>query len=233
MHHKEAKDNMLVDRYLAGRLDPRERRRFEQHYLGCELCLEDLELTEKLRAGLRDVAAHTRSDSHAEAIHGAGKIPANSNETGQVSRQAPRYAIAASIVLAASLVTVGLSHRGPGDTLVPAAAEVFPIHATRSVAGEASLIRLGSSDASAVLLVDPGRTQKYDYRISLSRLDENGVRIIAQAEAVRPSYEALIAITVPGRLLVPGPHLIAVEGRAGPDDAYSHVTELGFNVAAN
>jgi hypothetical protein len=218
MEHKEAKENMLVDRYLAGQLGERERRRFEEHYLGCHACLEELELTEKLRGGLQDMVAAATPRVPAEAA----QLPLASN--------APRYAMAASVVLAASLVAAGLAYDGDPGGITATGAEVFPIHSTRSVSDVSSRVRLSSPDASAVLLVDPGRGFKHDYRITLQRLDGDATPILAQVAGVQPSYEALVAITVPGALLEPGTHMILLEGRQDEAAAYAAITELRFQV---
>ena len=218
MHHKEAKENMFVDRYLAGQLGAREQRRFEEHFIGCEVCQEELELTERLRAGLREMAISSRSGQPATELPAAG-----------VS-SAPRYAMAASAVLAASLIAAGMGYHASGGTAGPAVAEVFPIHSTRSVAETSSRIRLSSPESAAVLLVDPGPTQRHDYRVVVSRLDGDGATPIAEVSGVRPSYEALVAISVPGSLLAPGPHLIQLEGRERADAAFVPVSELRFQV---
>jgi anti-sigma factor RsiW len=218
MDHKEAKENMLVDRYLAGQLGARERRRFEQHYLGCEACVEELELTERLRGGLHDVVFADRPAAPVEMKQPAA--PSN----------APRYAMAASVVLAASLVAAGLAYDGERDGITAAGAEMFPIHSTRSVSDISSLVRLSSPETSAVLLVDPGREIKHDYRITLQRLEGAETPTVAQVAGVQPSYEALVAITVPGTLLEPGVHMIVLEGREDEAAAYAAVTELRFRV---
>lgn len=218
MHHKEAKENMFVDRYLAGQLGAREQRRFEEHFIGCGVCQEELELTERLRTGFRDMAVTARSAPPARALPAAGVSAA------------PRYAMAASAVLAASLIAAGLGYNGSDETAGPTVAEVFPIHSTRSVAETPSRVRLSSPEAAAVLLVDPGRTQRHDYRVLVSKLDGDGATTIAEVSGVRPSYEALVAISVPGSMLVPGPHLIQLEGREHADAAFVPVSELRFQV---
>lgn len=218
MNHKEAQENMLVDRYLAGQLGDRERQRFEEHYLGCHACLEELELTERLRDGLQDMVDTATPD--APAI--AAPLPPVSN--------APRYAMAASVVLAATLVAAGLAYDGDPGGITATGAEVFPIHSTRSVSAVSSRVRISSPDASAVLLVDPGRESKHDYRVTLRRLDGDAGRTLAQIAGVQPSYEALVAITVPGALLEPGTHMILLEGREDEAASYGAVTELRFLV---
>lgn len=58
MDHAYVDDNQVAERYLMGRLPPEEAARFEEHSMSCAECLDRLEAAEKLRLGLRTVAAH-------------------------------------------------------------------------------------------------------------------------------------------------------------------------------
>ena len=51
MDHTHTDEHQLADRYLMGRLDDAERRRFEEHFVDCPACLERLETIEGLRGG--------------------------------------------------------------------------------------------------------------------------------------------------------------------------------------
>ena len=55
MDHTHADEHQLADRYLMGRLDDAERRRFEEHFVDCPVCLERLESVQGLRGGLKDL----------------------------------------------------------------------------------------------------------------------------------------------------------------------------------
>lgn len=57
MNHHDVELAGVVDRYLLGRLSDEESARFEEHYLGCPECVEQLELGERMRRGLRRAAA--------------------------------------------------------------------------------------------------------------------------------------------------------------------------------
>lgn len=59
MDHHDIEDQQLVDRYLLGRLPPEQAAAFEQHYLGCSECLDQLELAEKLQLGFKAAAVQT------------------------------------------------------------------------------------------------------------------------------------------------------------------------------
>ena len=54
LHHETIDNDLYVDRYLMDQLSPEEKAGFENHFLSCAHCLEQLQLTESLRKGLRD-----------------------------------------------------------------------------------------------------------------------------------------------------------------------------------
>ena len=57
MNHSYIDDHQVAELYLQGKLSPEEAARFEEHSMSCPECLDRLETAEKLRLGLRAVAA--------------------------------------------------------------------------------------------------------------------------------------------------------------------------------
>ena len=56
MDHEYINEHGVVSLYVAGKLLPEERAGFEEHFVGCRQCLEQIEVTAELREGLRRVA---------------------------------------------------------------------------------------------------------------------------------------------------------------------------------
>lgn len=56
MDHQEIEDRQVVSLYLTKKLSAEEQARFEEHLLDCAQCLDELELAEGFRDGLRKVA---------------------------------------------------------------------------------------------------------------------------------------------------------------------------------
>ena len=56
MDHDYINEHGVVSLYVAGKLSPEERSGFEEHFVGCRQCLEQIEVTAELREGLRQVA---------------------------------------------------------------------------------------------------------------------------------------------------------------------------------
>ena len=55
MDHDYINEHGVVALYVAGRLSPEERAGFEEHFVDCRQCLEQIEVTGELREGLRQV----------------------------------------------------------------------------------------------------------------------------------------------------------------------------------
>jgi predicted HAD superfamily Cof-like phosphohydrolase len=56
MDHDYINEHGVVSLYVAGKLSPEERAGFEEHFVSCQQCLEQIEVTAELRDGLRQVA---------------------------------------------------------------------------------------------------------------------------------------------------------------------------------
>jgi anti-sigma factor RsiW len=223
MKHTEAKQLLYVDRYLAGMLSGEDQAAFEAHILTCQECLDDLELTEKLRQGVRDAFGEV---THSEP-------PAVAARTA--SSNGPRYATAASVLIAGSMLAAGLMYERHDGLQSPAAAEVFPIHATRSVGNApSSLLRLSSPGATAVLLVDPGLTDFDEYKVHVWRAagddTARGTAIVTELDGLQPTYEDMLAVSIPAADLPPGDYQIDLSGRADRTAPYERVTSLQFRV---
>lgn len=57
MDHVTIAEKNVAERYLMGKLSASEEARFVEHYLDCPECLDQLELTRRLYAGLQEIAA--------------------------------------------------------------------------------------------------------------------------------------------------------------------------------
>ncbi len=56
MDHATIEQRQLIDLYVAGKLSPEDTEAFEEHYLDCEECLDQVEAADRLQRGLRRVA---------------------------------------------------------------------------------------------------------------------------------------------------------------------------------
>jgi len=74
MDHDYINEHGVVSGYVAAKLSPEERAGFEEHFVGCRQCLEQIEVTVELREGLRQVA---KEDAARPGVaHGVALFPA-------------------------------------------------------------------------------------------------------------------------------------------------------------
>ncbi|HEY0554696.1 MAG TPA: zf-HC2 domain-containing protein, partial [Thermoanaerobaculia bacterium] len=68
MDHPYIESHGLIELYHQGALPPDEESRFEEHFVGCGECMEQLELARGLQKGIRAMAA----EDAARAVVAAG-----------------------------------------------------------------------------------------------------------------------------------------------------------------
>jgi len=56
MNHPDIDEHQVIDRYVMGTLPPEEAERFEEHYLSCPQCLDQLALAESMQRGFKRAA---------------------------------------------------------------------------------------------------------------------------------------------------------------------------------
>lgn len=228
MHKADLEQQELADRYLRGELSEEEAERFEERFLSDPALLDELELTERLRQGLRDVAAI-----------GTAHEPAREPERARSLLRTPQYAVAATALLLVSMtITSLLYHRvdeleSRGALTETGNVRLVPLMTVRG----AGLLDAGTriearADEQLVLLVDAGPVDYSGYRVTLTRAGEADAPVWASADVTR-GYQDLLALAVPGFRLRTGAYRLRVEGRraAAPDGGdYELVTELRFEV---
>lgn len=215
MDREYISEHNVIERYLSGRLTDEERDAFEERCLWCSETLQELEVAERLREGLRDVdmsrdTAPTR---------------------GPLTRWlfSPQWAAAASVMLVVSLGTTGwLLTRMAAPVTALATTQVYSIEMTRGGDAPSTVVRVGPDDHWVVLLVYPELGRHERYRAELYRSGET--RQLWQASDIPPGTAESLALTLPAELLSPGDYRLGVVGLndAAPGDP---VGEVSFRVA--
>jgi hypothetical protein len=189
----------IVDRYLKGQLSAEDVAAFEAHCLWCRESLDELELAERMHEGFKDVDRTPNERAWSTRLRSV--------------LSSPRYGAAASVLLAASLLTSGLLYRqleGTGAESF-ASAQVYTLEAHRGSGGVSQRIAVGGPQTPVVLVVYPEDVRADHYRVSLFQLGNEAPRW--QGEVAKPAAEAL-AVTLPGSLLSPGAYRLRVEDAA-------------------
>lgn len=229
MEHREIEDRQIVERYLAGRLTAAEAERFEEHYLSCPVCLDELELSEAFRDGIRRAAAE---DALATAT--AGRLGGVAWLAGVARSRRAGWLLAAAllvVVLPLGWTAYRLGEAGERNAelagrLAAARAPqpnvpVLPLSPVRGGPGEPPAARL-------TLPADPGwivlSLELYDprhdsYRVTLA--DAEG-KTLWTGEGLTPNHLDALSVGLHSSLLAAGDYELGVEG----------VDEPGGTVAA-
>jgi anti-sigma factor RsiW len=197
MNHEQIEREHVVDRYVLGRLSPTDAERFEEHYLSCPACLEQIELTERLRAVATQAAVVEASRPRAAswASFGAKKTP---------------LLLAAALLLAA-LAPAYLWWR-TGAARPEANALVLTLAAVRGGGAADQEVQLGEGTPSVVLSLELEGAGTARYRAVVAR---DG-RELWRSDDLRPSAQETLVVTLPAALLAPGEYRVDIAEAAPP-----------------
>lgn len=189
----------LVERYLQGRLTPAEEEAFEEAYLADPRLLEQVQLAERLREGLRE--------------HAAGEAEAEPRRGWLAVAAAPRYGIAASFVAAVALVAAGTLYvqnqalQGSGGFGAARHTRVLPLVSVRGD-GDPNVMTAPAPDEWTVLLLDTGFA---DYDVFAAELRPEGSDARVRLDGM-VATDGTVAFGMPGRVLSAGSYEVRLEG---------------------
>jgi hypothetical protein len=220
MDRRYIRDNDVVERYLKGALTADEEQAFEEAYLGNADLLSEIEAAERLRDGMK-------------GLDSAGDL-ARSRPRWQQALASPRYAMAATMLLAVSL---GLSSvlynenqllRESAFPSTSAITRLVPLVSLRG--GGDTSIPAPADDEWVVFQLDAGSTEYAVYRAVLDRLD-GGAREEIWSRADLEPMGGEVAIGLPGRALRPGLYEARLEGRnESPADEFEEIGRTQFSL---
>jgi hypothetical protein len=222
MDRNYIEQHLLVDRYVQGRLEGSELDEFEERLVWDESLVDEVQLAEHLRDGLRQSSLARARDARPPGFDLVAMV------SGILA--VPGYAAAASFLLAVTL-TAGVL-MSPfvdfGGRAGPPAlrTDIVPLFATRG----ADVMEVPvDPDVWTVLLVDV-MGDYATYRATIRR-DEPDADPIWTQDGLLPTYPDSLAVGMPGSTLAPGRYLLTIEG-AMPGDTgdatYTLIKEVPF-----
>ena len=222
MDRNYIEQHLLVDRYIQGRLEGSEQDAFEERLVWDKELLDEVQLAEHLRAGMK--AASTANANVAEAP-GFDLVAAMSGLLA-----VPQFAAAASFLLAVTLTIgvlmsplVDLGGRSGNPELQT---DIVPLFATRS---EDVMEIAVDADNWTVLLVDV--IGDYPAYRAIVRPDEPGAEPALMQDGLKPTYPESLAVGMPGTALASGRYVLTIEGVTDPDTAdaiYERLQDIPF-----
>ena len=233
MDQKDRQEQQVIDRYLKNELPAEELEAFETR------CMVDSELRAAVDAAENELEKR-EADEMRELVDAAraGKNDLLSDRPSWATViNTPQYAAAASVLLVVSLVFSGLLYQenirltGQGLSAGPIS-RLEPIFVVRGGA-DGRTIAPGVAGESVVLLLDPGSADHVSFRATISREIDGATQQVSRVDGLEPGYEALLAVGIPGNLVVPGDYEVLIEGRMAewPAGQYEAITRVSFRAA--
>jgi hypothetical protein len=222
MDRQYIRDNQVIERYLSGALTADEEQDFEEAYLGDAELLSEIEAAERLRSGIKE-------------LDSAGKLGRSRRGWGQ-SLASPRYAMAATVLLA---VSVGFSSVLYNENRVLREGTSSTALSTRFVAletvrgGNTPEVEAPGQDESIVLLLDAGVVAYDTYRAVITRRDgERSEQVWSRADLTPQLNGTTIPVSLQRRVLPPGTYEAKVDGRMNDWTAerFEQVNSISFVV---
>lgn len=219
MDHDWIEREQIVDRYLMGRTTPDETASFEEHYLSCETCLEQLEVAESFQTGLKQAVAE---DAAKTAVAGRLGLLAWLARTAR----SPRAGLVAGALLIALVLPLGVAYRQLGqardanadlarqltESRAPQANTlVLPLSPERAGPGEGPSVRfrLPEPPGWIVVSLELDRPELDGYAVEL--IDPDGVKLWTGAR-LRPNQFDALTVSLHSSLLAAGDYELRVEG---------------------
>lgn len=232
MDHTSIENDQWAERYVMGRLPDDEKQRFEEHFVDCAKCLDDVEAADGLRKGLASLPP--------------GEVPSASPSPAGLP---PWFLAAAGLAVGVGLAaffSAELRHtrteladsQKASDRLkqseaalqkelriakaaaAPSGAAVFTLNVTRGgqTTEPENRILLPKGSAWLVLQFDrPPGPEEAGYVVRISGAD--GKAVGNNAVPIGPVSNDTLAVTLPPGTLQEGDYTLAVEATSAPDVA--------------
>lgn len=235
MDHSFIEETNQVDRYVRGTMSPAERAAFEEHFLDCPECLEQLEIARSLRESLRSAAAELASSSERAAepkrwwrrhwlTAGAfAGLAATSFTSLAVYRKLERT----RGQLDRTQLAYSRERDGASEMLRNSEPLVYAMSLSRGAAAAPAPVAIPRSPRWVVFSIQTDASQYRRYRAILR--NESGQPVF-QKDDLAPSSPDTITIAVLSSALKIGGYTLSLEGQ-DPSGRYQPVSS--FPVQAN
>jgi hypothetical protein len=238
MEHLRIEEQNFIDRYVRGTMPAAERAEFEDHFVGCAECLEQIEIAKSLRQAVRESVAET-------APGWSGSEQGRQRRLPWAGWRWAAIAACASLLIALGASSFFLLQRDRARSeLANARSEllqqskdarlslerapvVFGLSLSRDAA-EPRDIAVPSEPRWMVFLAEMDATRYSRYRASVT--GSRGEEIWMQ-DGIQPNSPDSISVAIPSGTLHPGTYTLAVSG-AQPDGSLITVARFPLRLAA-
>ena len=233
MMHQQIEDQEIIERYVRNRLEPEERKAFEEHFFGCDDCFEKLQAAERFVAGIRDAAERGLLAEDTTAGTPAWRtaswwIPAFglsavavlilASMTGwlyfiQMPKMRGQLSQSAEDLRVAQEERAALEQQLQGSVQAEANVPLVMLQATRDTQAPPTEATLPAGAPRLVLWIDLGSSRFTAYRLEIYGADDKLLDTLEHL--TRNSYGALAA-SLPAERLQPGNFRIKLSGEEPP-----------------
>ena len=227
MEHPSIDEELVPERYVAGRLSPEEREKFEEHFFECPACIETVDLVRRFRDDLRALPPAALVPRSAIGFRAAAVLLAASllvavsaavylyrdDRGARRELEAVRRAAASTPAKPAPAIASGAR----ALSSAPLAASIFTLNLTRDASSTPeNRIAVGGPEHWVVLLFDEPDTAAAPFRVMLVTAD--GRHVGSPLDAA-PASGGLLAASFPSSVVPPGDYaLIVGRGALAPSD---------------
>jgi hypothetical protein len=222
MQHSQIEEQNLIDRYVRGTMPAAERAEFEEHFVDCVECQEQIEVAKSLRQAIRESSAGWGNE-----------------QVRQHERQASRWrwaaiAACAGLLLALGTSTVLLLQRERARSELASArlsSELAPVVFGLSLSRDAAEprdITLPGDSRWMIFLAEIDATRYSRFRASV--IGSHGNEIWRQ-DGLRPNSPDSISVAIPSSALYPGTYTLALSGEQ-PNGSLIPVARFPLRLAA-
>jgi hypothetical protein len=235
MDHSIVEETNQVDRYVRGTMSPAERAAFEEHFLDCSVCLEQLEIARSLRESVRIAGAELAFSS------GPAAEPRRTRRWNWLTAGAFAGLVAMSFTSIAvyrqlehtrgelnqTQLAYARERDGASEFLRNSEPLVYTMSLSRGAAEASKPVEIPRSPRWVVFSIQFDASQYRRYRAILR--NEAGQPVF-QKDGLEPSSPDTIAIAVQSTVLKAGGYTLILEGQ-DPSGRYQPLST--FPVQAN
>jgi hypothetical protein len=238
MDHLRIEEQNLIDRYVRGTMPAAERMEFEDHFVDCAECQEQIEIAKSFRQAVRESIAEAGASWSASEKARERRLP------GWGWRWAAIAASACLVIALSASALLWLQRQRARTELASARAEllqqsqnarlslerapvVFGLSLSRDAAEPRDII-IPSEPRWMVFLaeIDASRYSRYRASVTGSRGEE-----IWSQDGIQPNSPDSISVAIPSGTLHPGTYTLAVSG-AKPDGSSIPIARFPLRLAA-
>lgn len=242
--HADVERLDLVDRYIAGRLDPAECEAFEDHFFSCDRCFADVRDVDRLKRAIRRAAARGVLDRLEPGLGSTeGWLATLSGRRFVAAVATVSIALAIATLWLALAVVPSLRHdlaraqsarRAADDRATAAATEVrrqadaaraqevasaaeanVPVAILQTVRGAAAVVRVTAPTGARHLIIWIESATNSRGPFRLTIERQDGT-IVQTVDGLTPNADGALAAAIPLARLGPDTYLVRIHARHAP-----------------